>query len=240
MESAKMVSIILLILLSNMGFAQNDYANPNSMGVKEFYVGNDGGAYYVAENNGMIFWAAEHPGKNYAHVFKGKKEGRIIQGKWWSVPKYGAKSKGTVKLKVSQGSDHLSVVSQTGGFPAKKLSVNRLGKRILNVLPLQRQKPQYSASNNNDLDGAFRFVPENIVLYTRQEGSSVAMFGESKFRKGQKPSSAFVFVGTRLGKNIKGNIAYLSKGKAKGYAQRNVVVSAHGLFRLLGGKDSRG
>ncbi len=211
------------------------------------FAGNDGGAYYVSEVGKFVYWFAEHPGRNYAHVFAGTRKGNAINGKYWSVPKGRKTSQGIVKLKV-KGNGAMSVTSQTGGFPSKSFSITTIGA-IKNKLPGKRS-PGFTQTRIQDLDGVFDLG--RFRFYVRQGsrmGKSedrLVFFVEPSFAKGKQPDAAFVFVGSRRGNRFSGRLIPVPKGKLpapkmvrrralfKGEVNPNRTLKVVKDFRVLG------
>jgi hypothetical protein len=187
------------------------------------FAGNDGGAYYVIEVGGHVYWFAEHPGRDYAHVFHGTRKGNKITGSFYSVPKDTATSQGQVTLEVLPNGS-LKRVSESGGFPAKSLSPIGL-EAIKDILPGERQWPGFTANSLEDLDGVFT-DGHGLRLYVRQAGHRVALFAEKAFTSGELPALAVVFVGERNGSSIKGEWAAVPKGKKTGSGPLSLTVKA--------------
>lgn len=177
------------------------------------FAGNDGGAYYVTEVDAKVYWFAEHPGRDYAHVFHGTRDGDIIKGRFHSVPKDSATTQGQVTLKVlANGS--LERVNETGGFPSKSMVAVSIDA-ITGKLPGKRKWPGFTANTIDDLDGVFD-DGKGHRYYVREAGDRVVFFAEQDFKKGERPALALVFVGERLGSVVKGDWIAVPKGKKTG------------------------
>lgn len=208
--------------------------------LESFYVGEDGGAYFVSCLGDDVYWYAEHPGKKYAHVFKGKydKKAKTVSGSWWDVAKYSDSGSGTVTFNVETGG-LWKIAKKTGDFPTIQLRRNDLTKKIIDQLP--GQKPGgFSANKMSDLDGSWR-SEKNVVCYARQIGNDVAMFCESKSSKGSLPAEAAVFVGKRTRMMSQGDLVYVSKGKRKPEKFTSAFrVTADNQFEYLSGQNFGG
>lgn len=176
------------------------------------FAGDDGGAYYVSEVGKNVFWFAEHPGRDYAHVFFGTRTGDTIKGQYRSVPKDKATTYGELTLRVN-GNGSLTRVSETGGFPSKSFAVTSI-HGIVDKLPGKKKWAGFTANTLDDLDGIFDGAVYRY--YVRQLGNVVVFFTEKDFVKGQQPDAAFVFVGERQGANVKGQLIAVPKGKKTG------------------------
>lgn len=185
------------------------------------FVGSDGGAYYVTEVGNEVFWFAEHPGRDYAHVFHGTRDGDRIEGEFLSVPKDRVTSRGRVMLRVQQNGS-LALLSQEGGFPAKWLNVTSI-HGIVDQLPGKASWPGFTANSLDDLDGVFA-DGQGRRCYVRQLGDDVVIFGEEDFAKGEQPGVALVFVGTRQGSMVTGKWAAVPKGTQTGNGSLALTV----------------
>src|SRR5262245_64890920 len=75
------------LAVAQQGKPGNVKAPTGNSPLADVFAGDDGGAYYVSEVGKNVYWFAEHPGRDYAHVFKGNRDGNQIKGKYWSIPK---------------------------------------------------------------------------------------------------------------------------------------------------------
>lgn len=176
------------------------------------YAGNDGGAYYVTQVGEKVYWFAEHPGRDYAHVFHGTREGDVIKGRFHSVPKDKATTLGQVTLKIRPNGS-LERVSETGGFPSKAFGAVSMDA-IVGKLPGKAKYAGFTGNTLADLDGVFD--DDSHRCYLRQIGELVVFFAEDDFKKGERPERAIVFVGERSGNTVKGEWIAVPKGKKKG------------------------
>ncbi|MEO0471215.1 MAG: hypothetical protein AAF206_16420 [Bacteroidota bacterium] len=214
--------LILFLALATQLSAQTR-TNGNSIGgikantsnkspLAKVFAGNDGGAYYVTEVGKRVYWFAEHPGKDYAHVFEGIRTGGTIKGKYWAVPKGGKTTTGSLTVKVNPNGS-MQRMAQTGGFPSTSFKVTSIQK-IKNILP-RKKKPGFTQVGIKDLDGAFD-DNKGFRYYFRQFGDAVVMFTEKDFSKGQQPAAAFVFIGKRTNNGVLGSLVAVPKGVRKG------------------------
>lgn len=177
------------------------------------FAGNDGGAYYVSEVGNKVYWFAEHPGRDYAHVFHGTRDHGTIKGQFYSVPKDRATTHGQATFKIhSNGA--LERISESGGFPSKSLGVVAMSS-IVDKLPRKRKWPGFTANTPGDLDGVFD-DGRGHRCYLRQMGDHVVFFAEKDFDKGERPDQALVFVGDRKGNSVEGTWIGVPKGKQTG------------------------
>jgi len=209
--------------------------------IQAFYIGDDGGAFYMHADGKKIRGVGEHPGKNYSLLLWGEKKGNIITLKWWSTPKEIQKSEGTLELKLTN-KNILQVISETGGFPASILNPKPLSKSIQLQLPYKKN-PAWESDKAGNISGAFKSTSKNVICYTRQVGKMVRMYCESKAGGDKKPSYAYLFLGTKgaAGK-VEGKVYAMSKGKQKGtkkatfYIKDENSMTASSGFKL-GGKN---
>ncbi|PHN07028.1 hypothetical protein CRP01_08705 [Flavilitoribacter nigricans DSM 23189 = NBRC 102662] len=213
------------------------FADPNSAGLKSFYAGNDGGLYYFVRNGSDIYWAMEHPGRDYGHVFQGRLEGSTISGSWWDIPKYGRSRSGEVTLAVNQNGDRLSVTSSSGGFPSNRLQTVSL-KQVINQLPRQRN-PGFTTNTISNLNGAWR-SEKRTVMYIRQFGLRVIAFGETPFSNDQQPATAFLMVGFRNGNDLNVQIVHLPKGRTRDQGRGRFRVTGVNSIQKLSGTNTEG
>lgn len=198
--------------------------------IQSFYIGDDGGAYYVTVDENKIYWVAEHPGQQYCHVGSGVITGSLAKCEWTSTPKYKNNSKGTVEFEIENNGYLLKVAKRTGNFPAFQLKASDLKQSIVDILPGPK-KGAYGSVVAGEIEGVWigaSFIPpmppgmpdpRRHTLYIRQEGTAVYIFGEANFEKGKLPTNAFGFAGARYkgqakdakGRTIKGSLFYLSK-----------------------------
>ena len=202
--------------------------------IQSFYIGDEGGAYYVTVDGNKLYWVAEHPGQQYCHVGSGVITDGLAKCEWTSTPKYKNNSKGTVEFEIENNGYLLKVAKRTGNFPAFQLKAADLKQGIVDILPGPK-KGVYGSAVAGEIEGVWigaSFIPplapgipdpRRHTLYIRQEGSSVFIFGEANFEKGKLPNNAFGFAGARYtgqaknakGRTIKGSLFYLSKSTHK-------------------------
>jgi hypothetical protein len=187
--------------------------NPRESPLADVFAGDDGGAYYVTEKGTQVYWFAEHPGRDYAHVFKGTRAGSVITGKYWSVPKDKATAHGTVTFKVNANGS-LTRTHHTDDFPSKSFSVTTID-HITKKLPGSKGHPGFTRNTLADLDGLFK-DDKDYHYYVRQLGDTVVFVAEPKFSTGTRPEGVYLFIGQRSGNGIEGQIVASPKGKAKG------------------------
>lgn len=177
------------------------------------FAGNDGGAYYVSEVGDKVYWFAEHPGRDYAHVFHGTRDHGTLKGQFYSVPKDRATTHGQATFKIHPNGA-LERISESGGFPSKSLGVVSMSS-IVDRLPRKRKWPGFTANTLSDLDGVFD-DGRGHRCYLRQIGDHVVLFAEQDFEKGERPDQALVFVGDRKGDSVEGTWISVPKGKKTG------------------------
>ena len=185
------------------------------------FAGDDGGAYFVSESKMFgkkskkkrVVWMGEHPGRKYAHVFRGVRTGNTISGNWICVSKYKSTGSGQLKVRV-ENNGTLTRLSSTGGFPTKKWTVRTM-KSIVHLLPGKR-KPAYTTFSLSDLDGAFD-DKKGYRYYVRETNSGLYGIAEAPFKKGNQPAAVMAFFLKRTGsKSLSGNVYAVPKGKKKG------------------------
>lgn len=196
----------------------------------DVFAGNDGGAYYVTEVGSQVFWFAEHPGRGYAHIFLGKRDGNNISGSFWSVPKGKAMASGNLSLRINNNGT-MKVIDSHKDFPSDSFSVTSI-HGILDKLPGESKYPGFTANSLNDLDGMFKDT-NNYTYYVRQQGDKVVFFAEKDFKKGERPDRAYVFIGKMHSNKILGQIVSLPKGEKKGHASTEMTLNQNRSLSLL-------
>lgn len=199
------------------------------------FAGNDGGAYYVSEfkrsGKKRVVWFAEHPGRGYAHVFRGVRTGSTIAGQYWSIPKAKATTTGQLKLRVNANGS-LSRLSSTGSFPTRSWTVRSI-KSFVSKLP-GKTYPGFTMNTVNDLDGAFDDA-KGFRYYVRQTGTSVFGVAEAPFKKGKQPSAVMVFIGKRSGNSVSGTVVAVPKGLKKGVSNIKFAVKSNRSLAMSSG-----
>lgn len=183
----------------------------------DVFAGNDGGAYFVSEfnQNGKkrVVWMGEHPGRKYAHVFRGVRTGSTISGNYVSISKYKATSAGQLKVRVNANGS-MTRLSSTGGFPTKSWTVRSI-HGIVKLLPGKRN-PAYTTFSLSDLDGAFD-DKNGYRYYVRETNGGLFGVAEAPFKKGNQPAAVMAFFLKRTGAmSLSGDVYALPKGKKKG------------------------
>lgn len=236
--------LIFLIAALSAGLAaaqptlnNGSLADPNAAGLKSFYAGNDGGLYYFLRNGMDVYWAMEHPGQNYGHVFQGRIQGATITGEWWDIPKYGGTNSGRVTLAINQNGDRLSVTSSSGGFPSTRLQTVSLSQ-VINKLP-QPRNPGFTSNILSNLNGAWR-SEKHTVMYIRQVGGRVVAFGETPFDNGAQPATAFLMVGFRNGADLNVQIVHLPKGRSTNWGSGLLRVTGVNSIQKISGTNTEG
>ncbi len=100
---------------------------------------NDGGLYYIRQSGNDIYWYGEISPDNpaWSNVMHGTLSSGVITGNWVDVPKGGSLGKGTIVLKVESG-NHITIISQTGGFGGSEWNcIGAIGGSV-NPLPWNR------------------------------------------------------------------------------------------------------
>src|SRR6266545_854939 len=75
--------------------------------VKSIYRSDDGGVLYVRIVGDTVYGFGEHPGKKYAYVLSGTKNGDRVNAKFWDIPKGTRTEYGAIELQVSQAGARL-------------------------------------------------------------------------------------------------------------------------------------
>ncbi len=81
------------------------------------WIGNDSGFYYIRESDNTVWWYAEHPKLQWAHVFLGTKKGNKITGEWVDLPKGKTTNKGRLDLTIDFPGRSLRRTSEDDTFP---------------------------------------------------------------------------------------------------------------------------
>lgn len=220
------ISVLILVLAIPFGINAN-------ISLDKAYRGNDGSAIYMRQVNNSVFFFAEHPGKNYAFVFRGKWDGaQTVKGEYWGVPKFNSKATGKLEFKIYNKGKKIGRIKKTGAFPITGMD-QILMKKIISVLPNKR-KAAFKSTSIRNLDGVWD-ADDGARYYVNQVGSSVIWFGEKSFKKGKRPAFANVFIGKRSGNVVKGQFIDVVKGKMKGKGSLTLRVSKAGLMQKTAG-----
>lgn len=192
--------------------------------IKKVYKGNDGGYYYVRKVGNVVYWFGEKPNGAFANVFKGTLSGNTITGTWQDVPKGNTKNKGTLKLKVTNGGNKLSRISQTGGFSGSQWTATPLPSN----LPKVRTKAPWQGNTMSNLSGIWT-CNDGGIYYIIDYNSNVVWFGERKFNSG-KPGFANVMIGKCSSTSVTGKWADVPKGTTNNSG--NIVLKMTGAHTL--------
>ncbi|MEL7119250.1 MAG: thiol-activated cytolysin family protein, partial [Bacteroidota bacterium] len=227
MKTINLKSILTLFFLA--GHFVVLLSQPTGLGtqnaIQPFYIGEDQGAFYFAREGNKIRFVGENPVADYCIVFWGKQENDKISGKWWSLPKYGQSSRGTLEAKLIKDNE-IVITEETGGFPTTALRPSVLNANIQRQLTYEKlpKWPNRIVNYNNSLSGAFKAEGKKIVCYTRQVGNFVRMYCESEASGSNKPSFSYLFLGQREGNRVDGKVYGLPKGKQSGVANATFFV----------------
>ncbi|MDJ0629736.1 MAG: M12 family metallopeptidase [Rhodobacter sp.] len=169
-----------------------DAANLDSLELAPGFVTDDGGIAYLRQEGDIVYWFAEHPGRSYSHVFRGRRNGGTISGRFISVPKYTATATGRVTMAVTAGGT-LMRQGDADGLPFSTMRpCNLAGLR--DQLPLQTEGG--FRSHGADFDGSYQ-DDNGRRYYVRTFGDNVVFYVESSFAKGRRPRAAYIYFGTR-------------------------------------------
>ncbi len=197
--------------------------------MRGYYRCNDGGHYYVRQVGNQVFWFGEHPGGNWANVFKGTLNGTTLRGSFYDVPKGRIAGKGELHLIVSLDGNSISKV--TGPFGGSSWTKASLPAN----LPGKRPAGFSQFGNINDMDGAWS-CNDGGTYYIREVGGKIAWFGEGGLNSNGKPRFANVAIGTRSGNNITLDWADVPKCNMSGKGQLRLKVnSANEIVKVSGG-----
>jgi hypothetical protein len=211
-----------LIFSASMANANNHVAggglaeptDPARIQLAPIFVGDDGGIIYLRETGDNVYWYAEHPGRGYAHVFRGHRNGARIRGRMISVPKYADTKTGRVTMEIRTGGN-LHQVGEAMNAPFNRLEPRSMSE-VKDRLPLQAF-PGFQAQSASDFDGGFE-DPRGRRYYVRTLGNTVVFFVESRFSQGKRPTAAFVFFGKWTGAERRfatGELVAMPKGKRR-------------------------
>ncbi len=195
------------------------------------YRANDGGAYYVRTLQNKVYIFGEHPGKEYAVVIEGTRNGQFITGQYWDVPKGKRANKGSVNIQVQSSGQRLVVQSSTGGFGINTLEPYAIQN---NQLPIAKRRPGFQTTVVNDLDGAWR--TGNTHLYICEVDGKIIGWQEPDFASGSKPTLTHVMIGARNNSgNVVMNAVSVPKGQHQSNANMTFVIDDAFHLRQLGG-----
>src|SRR6266542_2004371 len=181
--------------------------------VKSIYRSDDGGVLYVRIVGDTVYGFGEHPGKKYAYVLSGTKNGDRVNAKFWDIPKGTRTEYGAIELQVSQAGARLVRKS------ASKIGIDTWQEIAPNGISWPgREAAGFQKTGVGDLDGVF--VDETATRhYVRELNGDVVWVAETAAQPGERPAWISVFVGKRKPTNgFSGNFADVPKGmtSAKG------------------------
>ena len=176
--------------------------------LQRIYRGDDGSAYYQRVVGTTVVGFGEHPGRDYAFVFRGtvSSDGKTITGTSWDVAKGSRTGAGAVAFGASNGGTRLVV---TGGGP--------LGATTYEALPAENvpwtgpRQAGFQSIFATDLDGAFD-GSDGSRAYVRESNGTVVWVAEAKAGSGQRPAWTSVYVGERTSLGIAGDWWDVPKG----------------------------
>lgn len=217
---------LLFIATGAMAQAQNqsiggtlaESTDPSELALAPVYVADDGAIVYLRETDQAVYWFAEHPGRGYAHVFKGRRNGATIRGRMISVPKYGSTKTGRVTLQIRTGGV-LHQVGQAMNAPFRRLDPRAMAE-VKDKLPTPGF-PAFQSRSGADFDGGYEDA-RGRRYYVRTLENRVVFFVESQFRSGKRPKAAFVFFGKWTGADRRfatGELIAMPKGQRRASGQ---------------------
>jgi hypothetical protein len=176
--------------------------------LKPIYRSDDGGILYVRAVGDNVYGFGEHPGKKYAYVLSGTRNGDFINAKFWDIPKGTLTEYGSIQLQISQGGTRL--VRKT----AAKIGIDTWQEISPNGIPWpEMQSAGFQKTSSTDLDGVF--VDETATRhYVRELNGDVVWVAEPGEQPGVRPAWVSVFVGKRTNTGISGTFADVPKGLA--------------------------
>lgn len=193
----------LFILMTPLGARADEiggWANPGTAALAPVFKTSDRGIAYVTEKDGDVFWFAEHPGAGYSHVFRGKRTGTEIRGRFISVPKYASTKTGRARFRIEAGGNLRRIGTQSE-IPYTIMRPVAMAE-VRDQLPRQNW-PAFKSSSAADYDGGFEDARKRR-FYLRTVGDNVIFFAESRFKTGRRPLAAYVF----WGKWIDGSLVF--------------------------------
>jgi beta-lactamase family protein len=179
----------------------------------QIYRGDDGGALYLRAAGTKVVGFAEHPGRNYALVFRGTRTKDLIKGSWYDVAKGSRSTVGTIVLKIYKQGDRL-VRGGGSGFGPDAFNAIAAGSF---PWPGAREAG-FQSRSRSDMDGAFigRTVarePDGSRHYWRETASGAFGVAESAAKAGKRPAWVSVFFGKReAGGDVSGEYFDVPKG----------------------------
>ena len=180
--------------------------------LQRIYRGDDGSAYYQRVVGTTVVGFGEHPGRDYAFVFRGtvSSDGKTITGTSWDVAKGSRTGAGAVAFGASNGGTRLAVAS---GGP--------LGATTYETLPAENvtwtgpRQAGFQSIFATDLDGAFD-GSDGSRAYVRESNGTVVWVAEAKAN--QRPAAG-LDVGVHRRAHVAGHLRRLV-GRAEGHARR--------------------
>lgn len=165
----------------------------NTLRLAPGYVTSDGGIAYLTQVDDMVYWFAEHPGRSYSHVFRGRRNGSTINGRFISVPKYTATTTGRVRMAVAAG----GTLIRQGSDSDLPFAIMRPCKLSTLRTQLPPQTDGGFRSHGADFDGSYQ-DDDGRRFYVRTVDSKVVFFAESQFDPGRRPKAAYIYFGDQI------------------------------------------
>lgn len=181
-----------------------------TLALKPIYRSDDGGVLYLRAVGDSVYGFGEHPGKKYAYVLSGTKNGDRINAKFWDIPKGTRTEFGELELQISQFGARLvrkSASAKIGIATWQEIAPNGIPWPVMQVAGFQK-------TGTADLDGVY--VDETSGRhYVRELNGDVVWVAEPAAQPNERPAWASVFVGKRTPTNgFSGNFADVPKGLA--------------------------
>jgi hypothetical protein len=134
---------------------------------------NDGGTYYLRQENSQLYWYGEAAGSHpaWANVFSGHVADDRIEGRWIDVPKGRTAGSGRLSLTVEADGNRLRAVERSGGFGG---SIWRRRPASTRVAPHEPLRPEGAAEcavfdpktlSVQSLNGSWKIVDEKHWLF---------------------------------------------------------------------------
>lgn len=192
-----------------------------------YYVGNDGGAYFIRQVGDKVYWFGEDPDGAWANVMMGTISGNKITARFWDVPKGKTKGMGEITLQIQGDGSSLTKLSSSTPFGTKSWKLSVPHTEVVNGLiqvkgfpPEMRSRPQGYSGGEENLTGAWQGDDAAFYYMRESPAGDLVWVAENNQWGGPggygQPSFTHVFIGKKVKQLIIGEWVDLPKGKASG------------------------
>lgn len=182
------IAVLFMGLIYQFGFAQSD--------ITGFYESTNGDHFYIRQVQDDIYFVSESKDGEYASVFKGRRSGLFIFGKWYDIPK--GVNQGAGKLRINiQADKTLLLTDSEGEFSQSTLKLIYKAPNATN--PLKEIRDPFTIAPDN-LSGFYEGDNQSVYYLREMEDGTVLWFAETV--SNGKVYSSHVFFGSKAGQGI--------------------------------------